>query len=59
MKVYQRRVVGEVVIHSVDSKMGISDGRARHVQRINNLLKIRRRAIGRDLIGENGGGFDR
>ena len=38
--------------------MGISDGGTRHVQRVNNLLKVRGGAIRRDLISKNGEEFD-
>ena len=53
MEIHQRGITCKVVIRGVNTEVGISDGGARHVQRINNLLKIRRRAIRRDLIGEN------
>ena len=54
MEIHQIRVSRKVVIHGVNTEMGISNGRARHVQRINNLLKVRGGAIRWDLIGENG-----
>ena len=38
--------------------MRIGDSRAGHVQRINNLLKVRGRAIGGDVVGENGEDLD-
>ena len=38
--------------------MRISDGGVRHVQRVNNLLKVRGGAIRRNLISENGEEFD-
>ena len=58
MKVHQRRIAHKVVIRGVNTKVGISNGRARHVQRVNNLLKVRGGTITRDLIGENGEELD-
>ena len=58
MEVHQRRVACKVVIRGVNTEMGISNGRARHVQRVNNLLKVRGGAIRRDLISETGEEFD-
>ena len=54
MEVYQGGVACEVVIRGVNTKVGISNSGARHVQRIDNLLKIRGGTVGRDLISENG-----
>ena len=58
MKVHQRRVVCKIVIRGVNTEMGISNGGTRHVQRVNNLLKVRGGVIGGDLISENGEEFD-
>ena len=58
MEIHQRGVTCKIVIGGVDTEMGISDGRVRHVQRVNDLLKIRGGAIRGDLIGENGEEFD-
>ena len=58
MKVHQGGVAREIIIRGINTKMGISDGRTRHVQRIDNLLKIRGRKIGGDLIGKNDGRLD-
>ena len=58
MEVHQRRVVCEIIIGGVNTKMGIGDGGAGHIQRVNNLLKIRGRTVGRDLISKNGEGLD-
>ena len=33
--------------------MGVSNGRARHVQRVNDLLKIRGGVVRGDVVGEN------
>ena len=54
MKVYQGRIASKVEVRSVNTEVGISNGGARHVKRIDNLLEIRGRAIGGNLIGENG-----
>ena len=58
MKIHQRRVARKIVICGVNTEVGISDGRTRHIQRVNNFLKVRGGAIGGDLIGKNGGKFD-
>ena len=58
VEIHQGGVVGKVVIGGVNAKMGIGDGGARHVQRVNNLLKVRGGAIRGDLISENGERFD-
>ena len=58
MKIHQRGIAGKVIIRSVNTEVRIRNGRTRHVQRINNLLKIRGGTIRRDLIGENGEKFD-
>ena len=58
VEVHQGRVAREIIIGGINTKMGIGDGGARHIQRIDNLLKIRRRAIRGDLICENGEGID-
>ena len=58
VKIHQRRVAHKVVIRGINTKMRIGNGRARHVQRVNNLLKVRGRAIRRNLISENGEEFD-
>ena len=38
--------------------MGVGNSGARHVQRVNDLLKVRGRTIRGDLIGENGEGLN-
>ena len=50
MKIHQRTVGSKVIIGSVDTEVGISDGGARHVDEVDNLLKIGRRAIGGDVV---------
>ena len=58
MKVHQRRIAGKVIIGGVNAKVGIGNGRTRHIQRVDNLLKVRGGTIRGDLIGENGKGLD-
>ena len=53
MKIHQGRVAREIIIRGINTKVGIGNGRARHIQRINYLLKVGGRAIRGDLIGEN------
>ena len=53
MEVHQRRVAGEIVIRGVNAKVGISNGGMRHIQRIDNLVKIRGRTIRGDVVSEN------
>ena len=54
MEIHQRRIACKIIIGGVNTKVGISDGRAGHVQRVNDLLKVGGRTIRGDLIGENG-----
>ena len=54
MEVHQRRVARKIVIRGIDAKVRIGNGGTRHIQRVNNFLKIGGRAIRGDLIGENG-----
>ena len=56
MEVYQRTVSSKVVIGGINTKVGIGDGRMRHIDEVNNLLKIRGGAIGVDVV--NGGQLD-
>ena len=58
MKVYQGRVACKVVVGSVNPEVRVGNGGTRHVQRVNNLLKVRGGTIGRDLIGKNGERID-
>ena len=51
MKIHQGGVARKVVVGGINTKVGIGDGRTRHIQRINNLLKIRGRTIRGDVIG--------
>ena len=50
MKVYQRIVGGKIIIGGVNAKVGISDGRTRHVNEVNNLLKVWGRMVGVDVV---------
>ena len=52
MEIHQRRIVCKVVISGVNAKVGIGNGGMRHVQRVDNLLEIRGRAIGGDVVSE-------
>ena len=58
MEIHQRRVAGKIVVGGINTKVGIGDGGTRHVQRVNNLLKVGGRTIRGDLIGENGDELD-
>ena len=58
MKVHQRGVTREIVIGGIDTKVGVGNGRARHVQRVNNLLKIRGGSTRENVIGEYDEGLD-
>ena len=50
MRPYKGVVVGEIVVGGIQPKVRIGDGRARHVDRVNNLLEIRGRTIGGDVV---------
>ena len=54
MRPYKGVVVGEIVVGGIQPKVRIGDGRARHVDRVNNLLEERRGASVRFNV-ENGG----
>ena len=58
VEIYQGRVVCKVIIGGIDTKMRIGNGGTRHVQRIDNLLKVRGGTVGGDLISENGEEID-
>ena len=58
MKVHQGRVTRKVIISGVNAKVGIGNGGVRHVQRVNDLLKIRGRTIRGDVVGENSEDLD-
>ena len=58
VEIHQRRVARKIIVGGVNTKMGISNGGTRHVQRVDNLLEIGRRTIRGDLIGENGERLD-
>ena len=53
MIIHQRRIIGKIVISGVNAKVRVGDSGARHIQRINNFLEVRGRAVRGDLIGEN------
>ena len=51
MRSYQRPIVGKVVISGVQAKVGISNGRTRHVNSTNDLLKKGRGVVvGVDVV---------
>ena len=58
MKIHQRRITCEVVVSGVNTKVGLGDGGSRHVERINDLLKVGGRAIRGDVVGKNDEGLD-
>ena len=58
MEIHQGGITGEVIISGVNTKVRVGDGGARHVQRVNNLLKVRGGAIRGDLVSENGERLD-
>ena len=53
MEIYQGRVTRKIVIGSVNTEVRVSNGGVRHIQRVNNLLKIMGRTIRRDDVSEN------
>ena len=53
VEIYQRRIACKVVIGGVNAKVRVGNGGARHVQRIDNLLKIRGGTIREDVVREN------
>ena len=53
MEIHQGGITSKVVIGGVNTKVRISNGGARHVERINDLLKIRGRMVRGDVIGVN------
>ena len=58
MEIHQRGITRKIVIGGVNTKVEVGDGRARHVQRVNDLLKIRGRLVERDIVSENDGKLD-
>ena len=58
MKVHQGRVARKVIIGGVNPKVRVGDGGTRHVQRIDNLLKIRGGTIRGNVVSENDEGLD-
>ena len=57
VEIHQRRVTREIVICGVNAKVRVGNGGSRHVQRVNDLLKVRGGMIRGDLIGKNGEGL--
>ena len=53
MKIHQGRIARKVIVRGVNTEMRISNGRTRHVQRINNFLKVGGGEVGGDLISKN------
>ena len=53
VEIHQGRITCKVVIRGINTKVGFGNGRAGHVQRVNNLLKIRGGTIRGDVVGEN------
>ena len=59
MRPYEGGVVGEVIIGRIETKVGIGNGRSRHVNGVNDLLKKTRGevVVGLNVVnGENGMG---
>ena len=52
MEIYQRAVGSKVVIGGVNAKVGIGNSRMRHIDEVNNLLKVRRRMVGVDVVND-------
>ena len=50
VKVHQRSVTGEVVVGGIYPKVRISNSGARHVDKVDDLLKVRRRMVGVDVV---------
>ena len=53
VEIHQGRITCKIVICGIHTKVGIGDGRMRHVKRVNDLLKVGGRTIGGDVVGEN------
>ena len=58
VEIHQGRIARKVKIGGVNAKVRVGNSGARHVQRVNDLLKVRGGAIRGDLIGENGEEID-
>ena len=50
MKIHQGGIAHEVVIGGVHTEVGISNGRMRHVDKVNDLLKVRGGTVGVDVV---------
>ena len=53
MEVYQGRVTCKIVVSGINTKVGVSNGGTRHVQRVNDLLKVGGRMVRGDVVSEN------
>ena len=53
VEIHQRGVTRKIIIHGVNAKVGVGNGGARHIQRVNDLLKVRGGTIRGDVISEN------
>ena len=52
MEIHQGTVTGEIVISGVYAKGRIGDGRTRHMNAVNNLLKIRGGAVRVNVVND-------
>ena len=52
MEIHQGGIACKVIIGGINAKVGVGNGGARHIQRVNNLLKIGGRTIGGDVVSE-------
>ena len=52
MKIHQRAVAGKIVIGGVNAKVGVSNGRARHVDKVNDLLEVGGRMVGVEVVND-------
>ena len=58
MEIHQGGIACKIIIRSINPKVGIGNGGARHVERVNDFLEVRGRTIRRDVVGENDGKLD-
>ena len=58
VEIHQGRVTREIIVSGINAKVGISDSGTGHVQGVNDFSKVRRRAIGRDVVSEYDEGLD-
>ena len=50
MEVYQQRIACKVIVDGVGTEVGIGNGGTRHVNKIDDLLKVWGRKIGGDVV---------